>query len=185
MTVYAAGPEERPPGSDDGRGARERLFLRLNELDIETQTVEHPALHTVEQSQALRGSIPGGHSKNLFLKCKKGSLWLLVCEEDAPIDLKRMHKRLGSGRLSFGKPDLLMEVLQVTPGSVTPFALMNDSALRVQPVLEAGLMRHDRLNFHPLENTATTTISRADLLRFIDACGHEARVLELTSPGED
>ena len=184
MTAEASGPEGEPAGGDM-RAARERLFARLEELGIETQTVEHPALHTVEQSQALRGSIPGGHSKNLFLKCKKGSLWLLVCEEDAHIDLKSMHKRLGSGRLSFGKPDLLMEVLQVTPGSVTPFALMNDSALRVQPVLEAGLMRHDRLNFHPLQNTATTAIARADLLRFIAACGHEARVLELTSSGQN
>ena len=159
--------------------SRETLFERLQSLDIDTSTVDHPPLFTVEESQALRGEIPGAHTKNLFLKDKKGRLWLVVTLEQAAIDLKTLHKRIESGRLSFGKPDLLMETLGIPPGSVTPFALINDIECRVQVVLDAAMMECDPLNFHPLENTATTTIRAGDLERFIRACGHEPRTLDL------
>lgn len=159
--------------------SRDTLFERLQSLEIETSTVEHPPLFTVEESQALRGEIPGAHTKNLFLKCKKGRLWLVVALEEAAIDLKSLHKRIGSGRLSFGKPDLLMETLGVPPGSVTPFSLINDTDQTVQVILDAAMMNCDPLNFHPLENTATTTIAAADLERFIRSCGHEPQTLEL------
>lgn len=162
---------------------RTALLTWLGELGIETRTVDHPPLFTVEESRALRGNIDGAHTKNLFLKCKKGTLWLVVALEDARIDLKTLHKRLGSGRLSFGNAELLDEMLGVPPGSVTPFALVNDKAVRVRPVLDADLMTRDPLNFHPLENTATTTIARDDLLRFIAACGHEPRILGIS--GDD
>ena len=164
---------------EDMPSHREALFERLSALQIETKTVEHAPLFTVEQSQSLRGEIAGAHTKNLFLKCKKGRLWLVVALEDAAIDLKSLHKRIGSGRLSFGKPDLLLDVLGVPPGSVTPFALINDTETQVQVVLDAEMMACDPLNFHPLENTATTTIRSADLERFIRACGHEPLILAL------
>ena len=93
------------------------------------------------------------------------------------IDLKTLHKQLGSDRLSFGKPELLMEVLGVAAGSVTPFALINDKGGRVTVILDADMMRHERLNYHPLENTATTNIAREDLVRFIRSCGHEPRIM--------
>ena len=159
--------------------SREELLAKLGELGIETVTVEHPALFTVEQSKALRGDIPGAHTKNLFLKCKKGTLWLVVALESTQVDLKTLHGRLGSGRLSFGSGELLGEVLGVVPGSVTPFAVINDKAGRVSVVLDEALMAYGRLNFHPLVNTATTGIAPSDLLTFLADCGHSPAVLAL------
>ena len=155
------------------------LFARLQELGIETVTHRHPPLFTVEESKRLRGALPGGHCKSLFFKDKKGALWLVVTLEDQVLDLKRLHKRIGSARLSFGKPELLWEVLGVKPGAVTPFALINDTGHRVDVVLDAAMMEWDLLNYHPLENDATTAIARRDLSAFVAACGHEARIVDL------
>lgn len=155
------------------------LEARLAALNIKFQTVTHPPLFTVEDSQKLRGDIAGAHSKNLFLKCKKGRLWLVVAQEDADINLKRLHTKIGSGRLSFGRPELLEEVLGIKPGSVTPFALINDKTQQVSVVLDDVLMQNETLNFHPLENTATTSISSRDLLTFIRDCGHEPAILDI------
>lgn len=163
---------------------RQDLLARLAELGIETRTVDHAAVFTVAESMQLERQLPGGHTKNLFLKDKKDRLFLVVALGHARIDLKSLHKVLGSDRLSFGRPDLLMEVLGVPPGSVTPFALINDKARRVTVILDADMMRHERLNYHPLANTATTNIARDDLLIFIRACGHEPRVLAVASPSE-
>ena len=160
----------------------ENLFAYLEERGIETRTVRHPPLFTVEQSRALRGEIAGGHSKNLFLKDKKGALFLVVAEEDAEVDLKSLHRLIGSARLSFGRAELLAEVLGVPPGAVTPFAAINDTGGRVTVILDAGLMRHETLNFHPLDNSATTSIGRDDLVRFLEATGHAPRILELSAP---
>jgi Ala-tRNA(Pro) deacylase len=156
------------------------LFACLAELDIETETHRHPPLFTVADSQRLRSDLPGGHCKSLFFKDKKGELWLVVTLEDRELDLKRLHKRIGSGRLSFGKPELLWEVLGVRPGAVTPFALINDNAQRVRVVLDADMLAHDPLNYHPLENDATTAIAPGDLQRFIAACGHAPAIVDLT-----
>jgi Ala-tRNA(Pro) deacylase len=159
---------------------RADLAACLETLGIAANTVEHPPLFTVEESRALRGAIPGGHTKNLFLKDKKDQVFLVVAEEDAGIDMKSLHKRIGSARLSFGRSELLAELLGVVPGSVTPFGALNDTTGRVEIILDSGLMRHDRLNFHPLENTATTTIRRDDLLAFLRHTGHEPRIVPLS-----
>ena len=156
---------------------REDLFARLKFLGISTETLDHPPVFTVEEARALRGDIPGGHCKNLFLKDDKGAIWLIVCLEDAQIDLKTAPARIGSRRLSFGKPDLLMEVLGVEPGSVTPFALINDTARRVNVVLDAAMMANALVNFHPLRNDATTTICSVDLVTFIESCGHTPKIV--------
>jgi len=156
---------------------RDDLFARLDALGIATTTVGHAALFTVEQSKALRGDLPGGHCKNLFLKDKKGSLWLVVTLEDAAVDLKTLPARIGAARISFGNAALLDEVLGVTPGSVTPFGLINDTAQRVTVVLDQEMMARDLLNYHPLVNDATTAIAPADLLAFIRSCGHEPRIV--------
>ncbi len=161
---------------------RKSLTKKLEDLGITTQTTEHPPLNTVKESQAYRGEIPGGHTKNLFLKCKKSQLWLVVCLEDANVDLKTLHKVLGSGRLSFGKPDLLMETLGVLPGSVTPFAAINDTEGRVTIVLDEPMLQYDQLNYHPLENTATMTITPDDLIKFLCATGHDPLILRLSHP---
>ncbi len=155
------------------------LFDRLAALEIAVTTHEHPPLHTVEESKALRGSLPGGHCKNLYLRDRRKRNWLLVTLEDLAVDLKALPERIGSDRLSFGSPDRLMEFLGVRPGSVTPFALINDGTQRVEVVLQAALFDHALLNFHPLVNTMTCAIGPDDLVRFIEACGHSPRIVEL------
>lgn len=162
--------------------SRAELFERLDSLAIVTETVEHPAVFTVEESHAIHKHelLPGGHTKNLFLKDKKGNLFLVVALNDTEIDLKTLHRVLGCGRLSFGRADLLQETLGVKPGSVTPFSLINDSERRVEVVLDGAMMAHERLNFHPLENTATTNIARDDVLKFIDSCGQTWRTVDFS-----
>lgn len=155
----------------------ERLLARLAELGIETVTHSHPPLHTVEESKALRGALPGGHCKNLFLKDKKEQLWLVVALEDARIELNKLDRIIGSARLSFASADRLWQHLGVRPGSVTPFALINDSEVKVRVVLQQAMMEHELLNYHPLVNGRTTAIRRDDLLRFIRSCGHEPAVV--------
>ena len=163
---------------------RKDLLDRLDALSIHTTTVEHPAVFTVAESSELERQLPGGHTKNLFLKCKKGVIYLVVALGEAAIDLKTLHKKLGSGRLSFGSAELLQEVLGVKPGSVTPFALINETAGLVTVILDEAMMRHDLLNYHPLENTATTNIARDDLLRFIRSCGHEPRIIAVSGDAQ-
>jgi Ala-tRNA(Pro) deacylase len=155
------------------------LLDHLDSLGLETTTHQHAAVFTVDESKALRSDMPGGHCKSLFLKDKKGQLWLVVALEDRAIDMKELRRRIGAAQLSFGKPELLAEVLAVEPGSVTPFALVNDLDHRVNVILDAEMMTYDPLNYHPLINTATTAIAPADLLAFIAECGHQARVVEL------
>jgi Ala-tRNA(Pro) deacylase len=155
------------------------LFARLSELGIETETVRHPAVFTVDESKALRGDLPGGHTKNLFLKDKKGALWLVVALEDRAVDMKDLRRRIGSAQLSFGRPELLKEVLGIEPGSVTPFAVINDTEQRVNVVLDAEMMSFPVLNFHPLTNTATTSVTPEGLAAFIRSCGHEPAVVAL------
>jgi Ala-tRNA(Pro) deacylase len=162
------------------------LFAFFDSLGIRARSYDHAPVFTVAESQAIKQDIPGGHSKNLFLKDKKGRLFLVVAHAETRIDLKRLHEALGaSGRLSFGSAELLREVLGVEPGSVTPFALLNDREQRVAVVLDESLMRHDPVNFHPLVNSATTGVSRADLLRFFRATGHEPRILRLPEPASE
>jgi len=157
------------------------LLATLDRLGIATKTVTHPALFTVEQSRALRGEIPGVHTKNLFLKDRKDALFLITAEEDAVIDLKQLHARIGaSGRLSFGRRELLMEVLGIPAGAVTPFAAINDAAGRVTVVLDTALLANREINCHPLTNTATTTIRPADLVAFLRATDHEPVVLPVS-----
>ena len=155
----------------------DQLFATLQALGIAYRTVKHPPLFTVEQSRALRGQIPGGHTKNLFLRDKKHALYLVVAEEDAEIELKGLHRLLGAnGRFSFGSSDLLREVLGVEPGAVTPFGAINDAEGRVTVVLDAALMEHDTINCHPLVNTMTTSIARGDLVKFLESTGHIPRI---------
>jgi Ala-tRNA(Pro) deacylase len=161
----------------------EDLLQRLADLGCRCTTHRHPPLFTVEQSRALRGQLPGGHTKNLFLRDKKERLWLVTADESRAVDLKALGAALGAqGRLSFGSPERLMRHLGVTPGAVTPFGLVNDAERKVTFVLDQGLMGHDPLNFHPLVNDATTAVAREDFLRFMRAIGHDPLVLALPAP---
>lgn len=159
---------------------RAELFAKLDELAIAHATVAHEPVFTVAESERLHREIPGGHTKNLFLKDAKDKLWLVIAEAHTPIDLKTLPKTIGSARLSFGRAELLDEVLGVAPGSVTALALLNDERRRLNVVVDERLMEYEVVNCHPLENTATTSLSRDDLIRFVRACGHEPRIVRLT-----
>ncbi|MBN4058480.1 prolyl-tRNA synthetase associated domain-containing protein [bacterium AH-315-J19] len=165
---------------------RKPLFDLLNKLGIEHATHEHEAIFTVEQGAHIKASLPGGHTKNLFLKDKSGALFLVCALGDTKIQINQLHKHLGCKRLSFGRPDLMMETLGVAPGSVTFFAVMNDTENRVQLVLDKALFTHETVNFHPMGNTATTAFKSADMERFARAAGHDPIILDfaaLAAPG--
>lgn len=157
----------------------QELFDRLARLGVAQTTARHPAVHTVEEAKALRGCLPGAHSKNLFLIDRKGGLWLVVVLEDRAVDLKRLRGILGCPSLSFARADVLRSVLGVEPGSVTPFALINDPECRVTLVLDVALLGFSTLNFHPLANTATTSVDAEGLLAFVRSCGREPLVVDL------
>src|SRR5882724_12250563 len=122
---------------------RQELFALFDLLGIRTTTTEHEPVFTVEEAKKVHAGMAGGHCKNLFCKDEKGVLWLIVALEDARIDLKAAKDRIGSKRLTFGKPELLLEILGVEPGSVTPFGLINDKAARTNVILDEAMMRHD------------------------------------------
>nr|WP_255616453.1 prolyl-tRNA synthetase associated domain-containing protein [Microvirga puerhi] len=154
-------------------------------LGIAAETVEHEPVFTVAESRPVKAQIPGAHSKNLFVKDKKGRYFLITAKDETRIDLKRAHAAIGaSGRLSFGSADQLRALLGVEPGSVTPFAVANDREGQVTMILDANLMEHERMNFHPLVNSMTTGVSRDDLLKFLRATGHEPVILRLPEPPE-
>ena len=168
--------------SPDTIAARQKvLFERLEALGIATETHAHAPVFTVEESRELRGDLPGAHCKSLFLKDKKGVLWLVVALEDRRIDLKALAGLIGAARLSFASPARLAAHLGVVPGAVTTFALINDDANAVRVVIDAGIATAGRAHFHPLSNDATTAIAPADLLRFIAALGHEPAVVDLAA----
>ena len=159
---------------------REGLLSYLDALGIGHRTVDHAPVFTVAEADAVKDAMPGGHTKNLFLKSKKDELVLISAHQDTEVALKGMHRRLGTGRFSFGKPDLLEQALGVTPGSVTAFAIINDPGRRVRFILDEALMAFDLVNFHPLRNDATTAIAGADLLKFVRALGREPEIMDLT-----
>lgn len=158
------------------------LFRLLDDLNITHKTKTHEPVFTVAESVSLRDEIPGGHTKNLFVKDKKDRFFLLTVEEHAIVDLKTIHTIIGaSSRVSFGKPEKLMEYLGVTPGSVTALAAINDTGNNVTFILDEELMKEEIINCHPLSNDATTSIARDDLLRFIEATGHTPLVLKVSA----
>lgn len=170
------------PRLDDGSSpwTPERLLQRLEELDIRAVTHRHAPVFTVDQARALKGDLPGAHTKNLFLRDKKGSMWLVTALHDRAVDLKALGPRLAArGRLSFGSPDRLMRYLGVAPGSVTPLAVVNDPGNAVRVVLDEGLRDFEVWNAHPLDNRMTTALSGPDLLRFLDAHDHPPTWIDL------
>lgn len=164
----------------------QELLNCLDELGIKTKTHEHEAVFTVEESSKIKQDIPGGHTKNLFLKDKKGNFFMIVAEGSAEIKLNSVHGLIGSkGRVSFGKPEALMELLGVKPGSVTAFAPINDTDNKVTVIIDEALMRYDLINCHPLTNEMTTTISREDLVRFLKHVNHEPQIIQVSEIGEE
>ena len=163
------------PLLDDGTPplTPEQLLRRLEAMGIPHTTHRHAPVFTVEEAQKLKGDLPGAHTKNLFVRDKKGAMWLLVALYDRDVDLLALSRSLGvSGRFSFGSADRLMRYLGVTAGSVTPFALINDHGGAVRVALDAGLRDHDLWNAHPLDNAMTTAVRAEDMLRFLEAVDH-------------
>ncbi len=163
--------------SKDAREAA--LCARLDALSIAWATHAHAPVFTVEEARALRGSLPGMHTKNLFLKDKRGGFWLVVAREELGVDLNALAKTLSAPRFSFGSPELMVEILGIAPGAVTPFALMNDAAGKVTAVFDHAMMAGGMLNFHPLRNDKTMAIAAPDLVRFARDTGHEPLIMEL------
>ena len=154
------------------------LYALFREHGIGWTHHTHPALHTVEESRALRGDLPGAHVKNMFLKDRKGQLWLVTCLEDRQIRIRDLEREIGAQKCSFGKPELLWEVLGLRPGAVSPFGLVNDPAHRVRVVLDRQMLDRDPINAHPLHNEATTAIAMADFRRFLALTGHEPLLVD-------
>lgn len=174
MSAGADGPDPDDPDEiarEDAAAAA--LYARLDALGIGYAHHAHPRLYTVEQSVALRGDLPGVHVKNMFLKEKKGGLWLVTCREDRQVRIRDLEKAIGAKGCSFAKPPLLWEALGVRPGAVTPFAVLNDGAGRVRVALDEQVLATRPINAHPLHNRATAAISPTDLSRFLAATGHE------------
>ena len=168
------------------------LLAMLTDLGIKFKEYRHQAVFTVEEAKALRGTLPGAHCKSLFVRDKKGACFLIVCLEDRRMNMKALAGLLGANRLSFASPDRLRRRLGVEPGSVTPFAAINDQPVRnsdpqgqpfekVSIILDAEMMQADLVNYHPLINTATVSLAPADLLRFLDATGHEPAIVDLNA----
>ena len=160
---------------------RAQLFAFLDAHGVDHDTTEHAPVFKVEDGAAIRAAMPGGHSKNLFLKDARGRLWLISALGETVIDLKRTARAIGAGKLSFGSPERLWEALRVRPGAVTALALVNDPGRRVRFVIDMALMASDPLNFHPLSNDATTAISRAGLLRFLEALGRTPQLVDFAA----
>jgi Ala-tRNA(Pro) deacylase len=177
-------PDDAPQARPSSRpAAPEELFARFDALGIPHATTRHRPVFTVAESADLKASMPGGHTKNLFLKDKKGALFLICAIADTVIDLNAVSKLIAAGRFSFGNAELLKRHLGVEPGSVTLFALINDPERRVTLVLDEALFAHDPVNFHPLRNDATTAISPAGMLQFVQSMGREPIRLAFDAAG--
>lgn len=159
----------------------EQLFAYFDSLDIEHSTISHPPFFTVDEGREWHDKIPGLHCKNLFIKDKKGGIWHVVLPADKRADLSALEKLLGAPRFSFARPDVLLDVLGLTPGSVTPFGLINDRARRVTVILDADMLQSERVNFHPLHNAASTTIRSTDLVKFIRSLGYDPIIITVPS----
>jgi Ala-tRNA(Pro) deacylase len=162
---------------------RKDLFALLDRLGVAHSTLDHPPVFTVEEGADIKAALPGGHSKNLFLKDRRGGLWLVCALGESQIDLGALAKALGAQRFSFGSAELMKEALGVTPGAVTVFALMNDRLNRVSLVLDEALMAHDPVNFHPLTNDATTAVSPDGLRAFLAETGHRPMLARFDEAG--
>jgi Ala-tRNA(Pro) deacylase len=172
-----------PDPGDFSRGPEKPLFALLDRLKLPWRNTVHVPVFTVAESAAVKTDIPGGHTKNLFMKDKKGQLVLISAWADSQLPLNQVHRLLGTQRLSFTDAPLLWDALGVTPGSVTAFALMNDAAQRVRFVADEALLAHDTLNFHPLRNDMTVSIGRADFLAFAAATGHTVDRIDFAKLG--
>ncbi len=153
------------------------IISYLDSIDVVYDLYEHIAVYTVEEAKEHTSHVPGEHSKNLFLRNRKGNQhYLVVLQEDREVDLKSLRSFLECTPLSFASPDRLMKHLKLEPGSVTPFGLINDEDNQVEIILDKGLVDSARVAFHPNRNTATVSLTPDNLLKFLDAQGYKVKV---------
>ena len=178
-------PAEKNENLEDLPTSPESLMAKLEELGIEYTLHHHEAVFTVEESEKLDSEIPGTHCRNLFLRDKKKKNFLVVLQNATEVDMKKLPSVIGSDRLSFGSADRLWQFLGVRPGSVCPFTIINDTEKQVKILLDKSMMETDIVNYHPLLNTMTVSLKPADLIKFIEDCGHEAHIVDLSSAKPD
>ncbi len=170
-----------PPELIDGSTPKtsDELLAMLEEMDIAAPTLDHEPVYTVDEAAALRPQLPGIHTKNLFLRNRKKRMWLVTLLADRQVDLKELGARIGAGRVSFGSPQRLMQYLGLTPGAVSPLAVVNDVTDAVTLVIDAAVLAGPTVQVHPLTNARTTGLAPADLLRFVESVSHPAEIVEL------
>lgn len=156
------------------------IYDFLEAHSIQYKRHDHPAVYTVEEADVYAASIPGAHTKNLFLRDKKGRRHVLVVAgSHAEVNLKDISKMLDTSNLSFASPERLMKHLGIEPGSVSSLALFTDrDAHNVEVVFERSVWEADLICCHPLVNTVTLVIAQPDLRKFLNATGHEVTVLD-------
>lgn len=159
------------------------LLDDLAALHIDYAAHEHAAVFTVAESQRLDAGFPGAHTKNLFLKDTAGAFWLVTVPARARVDLKALPQAIGCKRVSFAKADAMQQLLGIAPGSVTPLAMINAAPGSVMVVLEQGLAAAERINVHPLRNTATLGLTGSDVLRLLRHWGHDPQVAAIPLVG--
>ncbi len=159
-----------------------QVIAILNRLEIENSTITHAPMKTVEDSIALRDGVPGGYSKNLFLRNKKGVMVVVTLLEDRQVNLAALGAQLNMGKLSFASPERLMHYLGVIPGAVTPLAVVNDKDVVVTAVLDKALLAKDPLHFHPCDNSMTTTLSADGLLKYMTSFHSEPLIVDFDDP---
>lgn len=167
-------------GEKAGPITPDQLLASLNAQNIDFELHRHRAVFSVAESEDLDAAIPGAHTRNLFVRDKRENMFLITLLSDTKIDLSKLADLIGAGRLSFGSPDRLMKYLGVTPGSVTPFSIMNDRDHKVTLVLDAEMMTKDIVNYHPLINTMTVGLSPASLMKFLENCRVTPQIIDLS-----
>lgn len=167
--------------SNSEKAKRQDLFNLFDRLQIKATTIEHRPVYTVEEGIDIKAKIAGGHSKNLFLKDKDGAFFLICALGETQIKLNQLHKAIGSARLSFGNEEAMWDILAVRPGSVTLFSLINDTSHTISLILDSELLKCDIVNFHPLSNDATTSISHSDMVKFIKNWGGPVLIVDFSN----
>lgn len=163
----------------------EVVLARFGELGIPYALHHHQAVYTVAESEAVDADIPGTHCRNFFLRDKKKNNFLVCLQNATEVDMKKLAPLIGADKLSFGSAERLWEHLGVRPGSVCPYAIINDKENAVKICLDASMMNHEVLNFHPLINTMTVSVAPRDLIRFIESTGHTPHIVDLSAAAPD
>ncbi len=156
------------------------IYTFLGSLGIDYEKHDHPAVYTCEQADKYYSEDHGGRSKNLFLRNKKGNAhYLVILESKKRLNLKTLAYILDEDKLSFASEERMMKHLKITPGAVSPFALINNENNEVEVIVDEDLLQHEKLHYHPNVNTATLVLSSGDFVKFLASTGNPIRFEKL------